>query len=282
MLMRGVLAGLTGVLAFTAAAFSDVPRVSADALGVTKNSRLIDTGIVFINGKFLPPPYTVARWGTGLRVNGQRASGQVIAWDEFLKTQSGVKVEKPAASEPQEQSQPQPVELAPEPGADDDVAGSLDDLFDDDLSKKKVKPKPKRRKTAKSATVAPSYSLSGDFVPNAASKALVAKINAARSEIDRTLRMGGFVLFGDGYSRISGDARTAERMMETLPGLLQKSESAEDFAAAVRDEHLLFLNGAACDDLYRSRIDYLKLREHCEQMKRDREWKKALNGGGVF
>jgi len=271
-----ILMWLSVAAASVAAAFSEVPRASADALGVTKNSKPINSGVVFVNGKFVPPPYTVSRWGTGLRVNDLKVSGQIIAWDEFIKTQSGVKMAKPAPAAPE----PAPVELAPEPGSDDDVGSSLDDLFDDDSSTKKAKSRGKtaQRKAAKQKPSSASFSLSGDFVANESSKALLKKINTVRSEIDRTLRMGGVVLFGDGYSRIAGDARTAEHLMEKVPALLQTCESAKTFARAVHDENLVFLNEAACNDLYRCRFDYLRLREQYDEMKRNKDFNSVLNG----
>lgn len=271
----GLMAFAAFVLAATVQAFPDIPRASADALGVTKG-KPFEEGVVFINGKYLPPPYTVERWGTGIRINRRKVSGQIVEWSEFLKTQSGVKVTRQAVPE-----QPAaPVELAPEPGSEGSVEdSSLDDLFDDDAAGKSKSKAKKRtvRKAVRKTNPTSTYALEGDFVLNDAAKSLVARINAIRSEIDRTLRMGGFVFFGDNYSRISGDSRTADRLMASLPEIMQKSDSERQFATAAREANLVFLTDRLCGDLFRNRIDYRTLQERWQQMQKDREWKKTLD-----
>jgi hypothetical protein len=71
---------------------NNFPKVSPDAVKVLKISRgkAFNSGAVFVDGKFIPPPYVVERYGTYLRINRIQVTSQVIAWDEFLKTQSGV------------------------------------------------------------------------------------------------------------------------------------------------------------------------------------------------
>lgn len=276
---KSLIVVVVGFVAAAAMAFPKIPKESAKALGATKG-KSIDEGVVFVNGKYLPPPYVVERWGTGLRINGRKVSGQVIDWSEFVKTQSGVKVTKTTAP-----AAPQPVELAPEPGsAEDDSDSSLDDLFDDDAGKKKPKAKARKpvvRKAPPAPVTTTTYSMEGDFTPNDASKALLGRINGVRRDIDLTLRKGGFICFGDGYARISGDARTAERLMETLPDLLQHNDTPQAFLSAVHGANLELLTGPLCDDLFRNRIDYRILRDRSQQLKKDKEWKKALESSGL-
>ena len=269
------LAGL--MAAGTLFAFQPIPRDSARALGVTRG-KAFDGGLVFINGKFLPPPYTVERWGTGLRINGRSVSGQVIDWSEFLKTQSGVKVTRTesAAQTPAASAATLPTETEK-----DELSSSLDDLFDDNPKPKKAKKTASRtsaneRKAPARPKVSVSYSLDSDFVPNDASKALVARINASRSEIDRQLRLGGFIFFGDGYARVTGDARTAGEFMEKAPELLQHSENARALAAAVRSAGMAYLTDQICEDLFRNRIDYRILQERRAKVRKDNELRKLL------
>lgn len=273
----------TCAVVLAAEAFPSVPRASANALGVTKG-KTFDGGVVFINGKYLPPPYVVERWGTGLRINRRKVTGEVIDWTEFLKTQSDVTVSRSASAR---SSAPEPVELAPEPGSDQDESDSaFDDLFDDDGKKPKVRKtvrKPAARKPAGTADEpAVTYSLNGDFVPNEASKKLLARINATRTEIDRLLRMGGFVCFGDSYHRVSGDARTAERLLALLPDIMQHSESEASFKAAVREAKMDFLTESLCEDLYANRIDYRQLRERLSQLKGNRDLERKLGTSRAF
>ena len=253
-----VLAGLLGAL--SAGAFPEIPRESSKALGVTRGNRFSD-GLVFVHGKFVAPPYRVERWGTGIRINRVPVTGQVIDWSEFLKTQPGYRPAAPSASV----APAAPTSAAP---ADDYDDASLDDLFDDN-------PPPKKKAPA-TAPSAPLPALAGPFVKNDAAKALVKRVNAARAEIDRTLRAGGFICFGDGYSRVVGDARAAARLLDVLPEIQMKSETAAAFRAAVRAAKLDFLHELVCDDLFRNRIDYRRLLEHREKLRKEREWQKMM------
>ena len=210
--MKGVVFVVVAMMATAVMAFQPIPKASARALGVTRG-KLFSKGLVFINGKYLPPPYVVERWGTGIRINSTPVTGQIVDWNEFLKTQPGVKTvttepESVAVSESAEPeaeaeatSETQPVEAA---AAD---VNSLDDLFEDDSDENDVKKKPAAaRSTPKPKVVhkpAPkpratvSYVLEGDFVPNEETKALVKRINQMRTDVDRTLRSGGFLCSGD-------------------------------------------------------------------------------------
>ena len=264
------LAALTAATAF---AFQPIPKESAKALGVTRGKPFV-AGAVFINGKFVDPPYTVERWGTGIRINQTPVTGQVVDWNEFLKTQDGVKIEKKTI-------EPEAAPAAVESVATSvkDSADALDELFDDD-------PKPAKPSRSMSTTSAPSrpavprtevtYSMDGAFKPNDASRALLKRINDARTGIDRILRAGGFICFGNNYSRVTGDKRTLAKMMAALPDLLQKSATVEEFNAGVRSANLIYLNEVLCEDLFRHRLDYRKLQKRNARIQSDERWDQVL------
>ena len=268
-----LLVSVSVVAAATAFALPEIPKASARALGVTR-SKPFSSGLVFINGKYIPPPYVVERWGTGIRINSKPVTGPLIPWSDFLKTQEGVKVTK-------SESAPAPAApAAPAASSSDDLDDtSLDDLFDDDPKPKKKAAKP-RASSAASAHASPkttvSYSLEGEFVQNAATRALVSRINAVRTEIDRILRNGGFICFGENYSRVSGDSRALLKMLEKLPSLQRRSESFRDFRAGVRAAGLVYLNEILCEELFRNKVDYLQLQERYEKLKRDNDVQNML------
>lgn len=272
---------LAGLAALTGEAFQPIPKEGAKALGVTRG-KPFSAGAVFINGKYIEPPYVVERWGTGIRINSIPVTGQVVDWNEFLKTQDGVKMVKKEIS-PVQESAPaaQPVQSAtPAPAVD---VSSLDDLFADNQKSAKSA----SRSAATSAASRPSavsatpksvttYTLSGAFKPNESSKALVGRINSARTEIDRILRSGGFICFGTHYPRVSGDKRTLMAMFDVLPELMQSSESIEAFCSGVHSANLVYFNDALCQELFKNRIDYRKLKERREKFKSDQKWKQIL------
>ena len=280
--MRTILVILAAMMVSVASAI-EIPKASGKALGVTKG-RPFSEGLVFVNGKYLEPPYVVERWGNGIRINGTPVIGQVIDWSEFLKTQSGVKVTKtesaPAAAEPE----PEPeVEEEPE---EDDSDSSLDDLFDDDPKPaKKAAKKPAKKKVAKKRPPKPtttvSYALDGDFVPNDASKALVSRINKTRTDINAVLLKGGILIFGDRYARISADTHTAEQVLMALPDLQKKSSSAAELTSGARAAGLVYLSAPVCADLFANKVDYLKLQRRRTKWQEEKKFKKLINGSGV-
>ena len=275
---RGALLVLVAVLtaATGALAFPEVPKESAKALGVTRG-KPFSKGAVFISGAYVEPPYVVERRGTGIRINSKPVTGQVVDWDEFLKTQAGVKVTKTEIAPPEPPPEPEPAE---EPEIDDSASDELDDLFDDGPKEKKGKSAkrsvPVIRRAPPKPKIVTTYSLEGEFVPNEETKALVGRINAVRTEIDRLLRSGGFICFGENYSRVTGDERTFRRMLNALPDLLQKSGNSDEFRAGVRAAKLDFLNDALCWDLYHSRSNYRKLKERRDKVQQSQKWDKEL------
>ena len=266
------------LVALSAEAFQPVPKESAKALGVTRGKKF-SSGVVFINGKYLEPPYVVERWGTGIRINSIPVTGPLIDWNEFLKTQPNVKVEKKETeSAPVSAPAPAPAQSATSAS---DEASSLDDLFDDDPKPAKPATAPKTVVTAsaapKSAKPVVTYVLSGKFRHNDDSKALLKRINANRTEIDRALRSGGFICFGNSYSMVQGDRRTLMELLEALPELQQRSSDEQSFYSRVRAARLVYLNEVLCQDLFRNRMDYRKLRERREKLKSDAKWERILD-----
>ena len=258
-------------------AFQPIPKESAKALGVTRGKQF-SAGAVFVDGKYIEPPYVVERWGTGIRINSIPVTGQVIDWGEFLKTQDGLKVEKKEPEPAKEEPVKNEAKPAPAPEAD---VSALDDLFDDDPKPEKTGSAPKPQPKPVAAVPAPkpaaaAYVLSGAFKPNEASKALVKRINASRTEIDRILRSGGFICFGARYPRVSGDKRTLMAMFDVLPELMQRSESIDAFRSGVHSANLVYFNDVLCQELFKNRIDYRKLKERREKFKSDQKWKRML------
>lgn len=270
-----LVAGLfLSLAAATAFAFQPIPKESAKALGMTRGKPFV-AGVVFINGKFIDPPYTVERWGTGIRINQTPVTGQVVDWSEFLKTQDGVKVEKKTV-----ESGAASVAVEAVAPALKDSADALDALFDDDPEPAVSKPVRSTRPSTVARPAAPrtevSYSMVGSFVPNEASRALLKRINDARTEIDRFLRTGGFICFGNNYSRVTGDKRTLVKMMAALPDLLQKSTTVEEFSSGVRSAGLVYLNEVLCEDLFRNRADYPKLRRRNARIQSAGKWDRIV------
>ena len=292
----GVMLGLSGTLCAAPAkaaapafksSFARPPAEAAQALKVTMG-KPFTAGYVFVDGKYVKPPYKVERYGTVIRINGIQVTDQIVPWEEFVKTQSGVtatKSETPAAGgDPfDEPAAPEPEpEVEEEEEDDDDSASSLDDLFDDDPApkKKSTVKKAKKRKPAAPRPRKPvetvSYSFEGAFVPNERTKAMVTKINAVRTGIDALLRGGGYYCFGSRYAALSGDGAAAKRVIPKLPDLMKGGKDRETFGSAMRQAGLSFFPIALNDDLFRNRFDYLLLSSRIKEEQEQSKWQNLL------
>ena len=248
-----------------------IPFEVAKALKVTRG-KPIRNGLLFVDGKYVPPPYIVERYGNALRINNIQVTGQLIAWSEFLRTQNGAVVTtetvQPAASETTaEVETPEP-----EPDPEDDSLAVTDisdwddplaDLFADEKpaakGSKKPASRPKPKPAVRQPTTVTKVEFNGEFVMNDKAKALVDKLNQSRTKVDAYLREGGFICFGSSYAQVSGGPVAAKLILARLPELLKNNVESPQFLAAARSNGLGFLSEPLLLDLFRNRLDYIKL-----------------------
>ena len=260
-------------------AFATVPKQALVELKATVG-KPFSSGLVFVNGKFLDPPYKIERYGTAIRINGVQVTNEIIPWTEFLKTQAGARIEKvdppagaaPAAEEPAAAEEPEDAY-----SSDDD----LDDLFDDDPKpKKKVAAKPAAVKRPSKAAPPPQPTttvvLDGEFVANGKTKAMVARINKERTRVETVLRKGGCFFFGTRYTPISVDRMPAEMFLSSIPGVMKSNTAFEPFSSAARAKGITFLSEAVLRDLFRNRLDYIRLIAREKAIKEEGKWGTTL------
>jgi hypothetical protein len=255
--------------------FAAVPRQALEELKSTIG-KPFTAGLVFVDGKFIPPPYKVERYGTAFRINGQQVTGQVISWDAFLKTQPGARIERIDA--PGGAAAAPVAEPVAEPLPYDDMSDDFDDLFDDDPKPKKKKPAARAPAKKPSAPPPPATRVvfEGEFSPNARTKAMVAKLNKTRTDIEVLLRKGGACFFGSRYATVRADRAPAEMFLDAIPKVMKDSGRYEDFASAARSRGITFLPEGVLQDLFRNRLDYIKLQERARAVKDERKWESML------
>ena len=240
--------------------FATVPKQALVELKATVG-KPFSSGLVFVNGKFLDPPYKIERYGTAIRINGVQVTNEIIPWTEFLKTQAGVRIEKvdpPAGSAPAAEEPPAAEEEEEAYSSDDD----LDDLFDDDPKPKKKAAKPAVRRAARPKPApqpTTTVVFDGEFKPNDKTKAMVAKLNKERMRIETVLRNGGSCFFGLRYSPITVDRLPTNMFLSSIPSAMKSNTVFEQFAAAARAKGITFLSETVLRDLFRNRIDYIRL-----------------------
>ena len=268
------------------ASFVPPPKEAVKALKITKG-RPFSCGVVFVDGKFIEPPYVVERYGNVLRINKIQISNAIVDWSDFFKTQDNLVVTKLETSAPasvDDGSAHAPASNALLDSADDD--DPLSDLFDDTPAKHQdgrqnqvshhtSTPKATARKTKT------KISLNGEFKKNAKSSMYVNKINALRAEIDASLRRGCFFCFGSSYSRVSGDREAAHKILREIPKLMKDNSEFSSFAAAVRKSGFVYFPPKLVHEMFANRLDYLSLQKRWKAVLEELEFDSMLDRAGA-
>ena len=254
MKMKTVIA-LMGALVLAASAarpeFEEVPAGANKALKAVKG-KPIRTGMVFVNGHYVKPPYVLMRSGTALFVNySTQITGQVVPWKAFLATQGGASAQKPAAP-----AQPR-------------TAQNVDDLFAD------APPPPSKTPAPAAADVAEDV----DFTPNEQSQRLLKRINDRRSFLDRRLREGYVIFFGSRYAPVSVEPRSGRALMAILPEAIRDSSDGADLYGRMRAKGFPYMTRELCDELVENRVDYSRIVERRNEIEREDEVNKLLRQG---
>lgn len=266
-------------------AFTPAPSEAVKALKITKG-KPFSKGAVFVDGRFIEPPYVVERYGNVIRINKIQVTNPIYDWSEFLRTQSDVKVTR-TESAPVADPKPAPPPPPPPPVVEnDEEVDLLDELFGDAPAKPKKpvrKPTPVRAAAPRPAApkVTTTLSLSGAFEMNAKSTMMVNKINAQRTEIDASLRRGCFICFGSTYSRVLGDKGAMQKVLQKLPEIMKQHSDFAPFAAAVRKEGFVYFPSNLVRQLFDHRVDYLKLQKRWKQVFEEQELNFMLEKAGV-
>lgn len=202
--------------------FDKVPeqamKMLKGAVGKPQNS-----GLVFVNGQYIRPPYRVARMGTAIFINDIQVTDQIHSWRKFLATQPGYTAA---------------VSAKVEEGGE---AKSLDELFEDDEQPK------------------PEAELEFPFKANAKSATLLQEIDKYRADIQGKIREGNIVFFGKRYARVVVEPRVAKTLLAVLPEAMRDADDGIDLESRVRAKGIVFLNRTLCTELVANRPDYLKL-----------------------
>lgn len=269
------------------AAFTPAPKEAVKALKITKG-KPFSSGVVFINGKFIEPPYVVSRYGNVLRINKIQITNPIFEWSDFLKTQDDSVVAKTEVAEEPVTDEPasEPVESAPiSMDDDDDDDDPLADLFDDTPAPKKTSRKQaahhapaKKADTPKTKT---TITLAGKFDLNAKAAMMVNKINAMRTEIDASLRRGCFFCFGSSYSRVSGDRAAANRILQDVPKIMKENSEFGPFSASIRKAGFVYFPPNLVREMFANRVDYLVMQKRWKKVFEEQEFNTMLNRAGV-
>lgn len=292
-----VAIGLIGLLAVAVEAavrdFEEVPASANKYLKAVKG-KPIRTGMVFVNGHYVKPPYILMRSGTALFVNyGTQITGQVVPWKAFLATQGGVIAAQQAVAAQAAAAQASVAQAAAaqraastSAPASPSVVQDIDDLFDDTPPppSQPQQPPPSSLpspQTALNMTALSEAEAAADasFEPNDHSRALLKRINDQRSYYDRKLREGNVIFFGTRYSPVTVDSRLVRSLLAVLPEAMREADDGAQLFAALRSKGITYLSREVCDDLIDNRPDNRQMIEYRKTIEKDHELRKMLEGG---
>ncbi|MBR1921886.1 MAG: hypothetical protein IJ829_07810, partial [Kiritimatiellae bacterium] len=164
----------------------------------------------------------------------------------------------------------------------DDGGDDIDDLFDDN-------PKPKKKPAKAAAKSAPrppapgvaeaTVVFDGEFRHNVRTKTMLKKLNKARTDLEVILRKGGCCFFSPRYSTVRADRGPADIFLGAIPQVMKDNTVFEAFSAGARSRGVTFLPDAVMRDLFRNRLDYIRLMDRAKSVKDERKWESMLNSG---
>lgn len=237
----------------------DVTETALSDLGNTYGTPQMN-GFVFIEGRYIPPPYTVTRKGNGIFVNRIQVEQPVIwprpqpgtagnAADTSKKSVDAdgdfEKVDQPAAK--------------PAAGADK-KAKSIDDLFSDDDDAKPAPAKPAAAPAPKTPAAEPLVQPSPEDLEREKQRAVVL-LDRYRSSYEQALSRGDLFFFSQRHNRVNGNYGTARTLFKVLPAAMRYAESPSDLWQRLTQGGVYFLDLGICAELYRNKVTFLQLED---------------------
>ena len=267
---RWMVAGLAFAACAGMAALPEVPAEAVAALGSTPGMPQTG-GFVFIDGKYLPPPYTVSRRGNGIFINRIQVV-QPVPW-------AGPAQEEEAPKKLDDDGEFKVVEeekIKAKAAEDDDLlfgdagnadekegAHAVDALFDDTPAAKKKEPERKPPPPT-------GASLSKQQLDE-----MRAGLDTVRKRYETTLGQGDFYFFAQHHRPVNGTYGSAKTLFSVLPAALRASQSPQDLMAKLNQGGVYFLDLATCTDLHKNRVTFMQLDERRKQIEADEAGKRG-------
>ena len=282
---KRIAVGVVVSLLAACAGLTALPEVSAealDALGTTTGMPQT-SGFVFIDGKYIPPPYTVTRRGNGIFINRVQID-QPVPWfgtpqEEMplkkLDDDGDFEVVDEDAGEAEDDvvlvEETEDLLFGDVLGNDEkpEVAHAIDALFDDVAPAKKTASK--RNATQPQPT---AEGMSTQQIDE-----LKAKLDTLRKGYEVALGRGDIYFFAQHHSRINGTYGSAKTLLSVLPSALRSARSAQELMAKLNQGGVFFIDLATCADLYRNRTSFVQLDERRKQIEADEAAKRATGRG---
>ena len=270
------------------AALPEVPDEAVAALGSTAGVPQAG-GFVFIDGKYVPPPYTVTRRGNGIFINRTQVV-QPVPWAaaasadepksaldedgdfEVVKADETVAEKTETVAEKTETAADDKDELLfgdPDDGAGKREVHAIDALFDDTPAPKKAAPAPERKPQQQPVNASMTQQQTDE---------LRTRLDTLRKSYETALGRGDIYFFAEGRSRVNGTYGSAKTLFSVLPAALRSARTPQDLLTRLNQGGVYFLDLRTCADLNKHRMSFTQLEERWKQIEADEAAKRTAPG----
>jgi len=270
-----------------------IPRVAPSAvaaLGQAKSAPVRE-GFLFVNDRYVKPPYTVGYQGNAIVINDMlidkplpwpEASGDDAPPPDFSTPAEPGGYEAPAVmnDEPATAETPMagndpateaPVEAPTAPPVEDGD-GFL--LFPAENDPQPVaRPKPAVRPVQPVRPAVPQPVLSADPAPVSTTVSDPVAVPSDPKVIDQhrqtmtklvqayhnRLRCGHFIFVGNSHARVTGTYASAKTLVAVLPEALRYSANGNDLMTRLQQANIFFLDSNVCAALHANRVTFLEI-----------------------
>ena len=272
-----------GVFCCGVAVAAELPDVTAEAiadLGCVSGVPQLN-GFVFIEGRYLPPPYTVSRKGNGLFINRIQFE-QPVAWSRFDASDASGGSVSPKKSVDADGDFQEVGQVAAKPAAVENRAApekpktvkSIDDLFADE---KEAAPAAKQPAAQASSAVAPQPAPAqpaAQRTPEDVKRQkdeLRTNLDNLRKGYEQALARGEVFFFGLRHSRLNGNYGTARTLMGVLPNALRQAQSPQDLLQRLNQGDIYFVDSGICTALFKNKNTFPMLEERLRNIEEAEE-----------
>jgi hypothetical protein len=262
-------AGLAVIIVALAARaqLPEVTEMALSELGTTLGQPTMN-GFVFIEGRYIKPPYTVTRRGNAIFINRIQIE-QPVAWPRNVAPAPAAAraIDADGDFEPITPEEAQPA--TPQPAAADAQAKavqSIDDLFADDDDDPAPAPQP----AAVQPTAPASAPIAISPEERKREKALALEaIERIRVGYEQALMRGEIFFFGQRHNRVNGTYGTARTLIGVLPSALRYAESPLDLQNRLKQGGVYFLDIGICSEVFRHKNTFPLLEERLRKIEAD-------------
>lgn len=249
-----LLIGVACACLTVAAPLPDVTELATEELGSTYGQPQM-SGFVFIDGRYVAPPYTVTRRGNGIFINRIQVE-QPVAWP---RTVGAVTVgAEPVAKKTIDDDgdfevvAPEQAQAAPAPAK---TVKSIDDLFADEDEEEPVAVPVA---PATTAVPAPAVKRMPEDIEREKAQTVEA-IDRIRKGYEQALANGEIYFFGQRHHRVNGTYGSARTLMGVLPSALRQALSPQDLQQRLRQGGVYFIDLAICSELFKNKTTFPQL-----------------------